>query len=76
MTDITADAPARELNDAQIRWLESQPGHWTGRAHTRRIAADSLRSKGDARSADYCDEMAKQYEARAGEALTSITLHA
>ncbi len=66
----------RILSETQIRWLESQPGHWTGRAQTRRQAADRLRMNGDARSADYCDEVAKQYEAKAGEALASITLHA
>ncbi len=66
----------RHLTTTQIRWLESQPGHWHGRARTRREAADKLRMNGDARSADYCDEIAKQYEAKAGEALASITLHA
>lgn len=64
----------RELSAAQIRWLEQQPGHWNGRAQTRRHAADVLRSTGDARGADYCDEIAKQYEARAATA--GATLHA
>lgn len=54
-----------QLSDAQIAWLEGQPGHWIGRAQTRRHAADTLRKHGDARSADYCDAMAQQYEARA-----------
>lgn len=66
----------RILTATQIRWLEAQPGHWQGRAQTRRDAADQLRKSHDARSADYCDEIAKQYEAKAGEALASLTLHA
>lgn len=76
MSHATEEAEPRILSSDQIRWLETQPGHWTGRARTRREAADKLRSNGDARSADYCDEIAKQYEAKAGEALASITLHA
>ena len=60
-----------ELTPLQILWLESQPGHWQGRAQTRRREADRLRESNEGRAADYCDEVAKQYEARAAEAMAA-----
>lgn len=67
MSELLESAPERALNDTQIAWLEGQPGHWLGRAQTRRESAECLRREQHVKEADYCLKVASEYEQKAAE---------